>query len=147
MLWSESPSGMCAKLHTVAASNNRDHPMRSLYYCLSVLHMYGCSSLRTFHSRWIVHSTQHQWRGCNNISFLQQTALIADSFWEGCIWHNLHIMVTAPFCCNRKARAVCVQSFTATIEITQHDHCIIQGSHTFLKNHFPYFFNTFSILH
>jgi len=25
---------MCAKFHTVAASNNRDHATRSLYYCL-----------------------------------------------------------------------------------------------------------------
>jgi len=33
-LRSESPSGMCAKLCTVAACNNRVHPMRSLYYCL-----------------------------------------------------------------------------------------------------------------
>jgi len=32
-LRSEIPSGMCAKLRTVAASNNRDHPTRSLYYC------------------------------------------------------------------------------------------------------------------
>ena len=30
LLRSEIPSGMCAKLRTVAASNNRDHPMRSL---------------------------------------------------------------------------------------------------------------------
>jgi len=30
MLRLESPSGMCAKLHTVAASNNRHHPTRSL---------------------------------------------------------------------------------------------------------------------
>ena len=30
LLRSETPSGMCAKLHTVAASNNRDHPTRSL---------------------------------------------------------------------------------------------------------------------
>ena len=30
LLWSEIPSGMCAKLRTVAASNNRDHPTRSL---------------------------------------------------------------------------------------------------------------------
>ena len=29
LLWSESPSGKCAKLHTVTASNNRDHPTRS----------------------------------------------------------------------------------------------------------------------
>jgi len=30
LLRSEIPSGMCAKLRTVAASNNRDHPTRSL---------------------------------------------------------------------------------------------------------------------
>jgi len=30
MLWSEIPSGMCAKLRTVAARNNRDQPTRSL---------------------------------------------------------------------------------------------------------------------
>ena len=28
------PSGMCVKLRTVTASNNRDHATRSLYYCL-----------------------------------------------------------------------------------------------------------------
>jgi len=31
MLRSESPSGMCAKLHTVSASNNRDHAPQSLF--------------------------------------------------------------------------------------------------------------------
>jgi len=35
--------------------------------------------------------------------------------------HNLHILVTAPFCCDRKSRAACAQSFAlwqqATIEI------------------------------
>jgi len=30
LLRSEIPSGMCAKLRTVAASNNRDHPTRPL---------------------------------------------------------------------------------------------------------------------
>jgi len=30
VLRSESPSGMCAKFHTVAASNNWDHTPRSL---------------------------------------------------------------------------------------------------------------------
>jgi len=33
VLRSEIPSGICAKLRTVAASNNRDHLTRSLYYC------------------------------------------------------------------------------------------------------------------
>jgi len=32
---------MCAKLHIVAASNMRDHPTRSLYYCLFALYIYG----------------------------------------------------------------------------------------------------------
>jgi len=40
LLRSEIPSGMYAKLRTVAASNNRDHPMRSLYYCLFAPHTY-----------------------------------------------------------------------------------------------------------
>jgi len=38
LLRSEIPSGMCAELRTVAASNNRDHPVRSLYYCLFAPH-------------------------------------------------------------------------------------------------------------
>jgi len=40
LLRSESPSGKCAKLRTVAASNNRDHLTRSLYYCLFAPHVY-----------------------------------------------------------------------------------------------------------
>ena len=31
---------MCVELHTVAASNNRVHPTRSLYYCLFAPHIY-----------------------------------------------------------------------------------------------------------
>jgi len=34
------PSGMCKKLRTVAARNNRDHPTRSLYYCLFASRIY-----------------------------------------------------------------------------------------------------------
>ena len=41
LLRSEIPSGKCAKLRTVAASNNRVHPTRSLNYCLFVPHIYG----------------------------------------------------------------------------------------------------------
>jgi len=36
----KNPSGMCAKLRTVAASNNRVHTPRSLYYCLFVPQIY-----------------------------------------------------------------------------------------------------------
>jgi len=34
VLGSEIPSGMCAKLRTVATSNNRHHPLNLSYYCL-----------------------------------------------------------------------------------------------------------------
>jgi len=65
---------------------------------------------------------QHHWRGCNNIpAFLQQTIPIAHSLCEGWTQHDLHILVTAPFCCDWKSRAACAQSFApwqqATIEI------------------------------
>jgi len=67
MLLSERPSCKCAKRHTVAASNNRDHASQSPYYCLFVPHMYGCYSSRTSRSWWIAHSTQRQRRGCNSM--------------------------------------------------------------------------------
>ena len=81
-----------------------------------------CYSSRTSRSWWITQSTQHHRRGCNNIpSFLQRTTPIARSLCEGWTRHDLHILVTAPFCCDRKSRAVCAQSFApwqqATIEI------------------------------
>jgi len=44
LLRSEGPSGMCAKLSSVAASNNRDHAPQSLYYCLFAPHI--CVVLR-----------------------------------------------------------------------------------------------------
>ena len=40
LLRSEILSGKCTKLHTVVASNNRGHPMRSLYYFLFTPHIY-----------------------------------------------------------------------------------------------------------
>jgi len=65
-LRSEIPSGMCAKLHTVAASNNRYHVSQSLLLLLAhTTHVYFCSS-RTSHSWWITQSTQRHRRGCNN---------------------------------------------------------------------------------
>jgi len=66
MLQSESPSSMCAKLHTVPASNNRVHTPRSLYYCLFAPLIYGCSFSRTFRSWWTAHSAQRQLGGCNS---------------------------------------------------------------------------------
>ena len=67
LLRSESPSGMCAKLRTVAASNNRVHTPRSLYYCLFVPPIYGVV-LRTHSVRGEpCISAQHQPSGCNRI--------------------------------------------------------------------------------
>jgi len=86
----KSPSGMFAKLHTVAASNNRVHVPRSLsrtlvvtfncsqvnisrastprslllLVCTTYIYIYCCSS-HTSCSWWITHSTQWQQRGCN----------------------------------------------------------------------------------
>jgi len=103
----------------MATSNNRVHASQLLYYDLFVPRIYGFFT----HIPWcIAHSIQRQLRGCNSIPSLQQTAPTTRSFCEGCIWHDLHILVTAPFCCNRKARVANVQSFTlwqqAIIEIT-----------------------------
>jgi len=39
LLRSEVPSGMCAKVRTVAASNNRDHARNLSYNCLLALHI------------------------------------------------------------------------------------------------------------
>jgi len=55
VLRSESPGGKCANLHTVAASNNRDHPTRSLCYCL--LAPYICMVLFFRHIPFMVNDT------------------------------------------------------------------------------------------
>ena len=57
LLRSEILSGMCAKLHTVAARNNRYHTAKSLYYCLFVPHVYGCYSSHISRPWWNAHST------------------------------------------------------------------------------------------
>ena len=41
VLRSESPSGKCAKLHSMAPSSNRHYAPRSLYYCLLAPHTCG----------------------------------------------------------------------------------------------------------
>jgi len=66
LLRSEIPSGKCTNLRNVAPCNNRDHPTRSLSYCLFAPHIYGCCSSRTSRLWWISHSTERQRRGCNS---------------------------------------------------------------------------------
>jgi len=64
MLRSESPSGKCAKLHTVAASNNRDHAPQSLCYCLFVPQI---SVLFFAHIPFVVnHTFNANGRGCSS---------------------------------------------------------------------------------
>jgi len=55
LLRSEIPSGMCAKLRTVAASNNRVHMPWSLYYCLFAPHI--CAVLFFTHIPFVVNHT------------------------------------------------------------------------------------------
>ena len=103
----------------------RDH----FCYYLFTSHIFVCCSLRTSHLWWIALSTQHQLRGCNNApSFLQWTAPIAHSFCGCCTWHHFHILVKAPLCCDWKAQAASMQSFTlwqqATIEIPHRTHSV-----------------------
>ena len=95
LLRSDIPSGMCAKLRTVATSNNRDHARnlssrtlvimfnrshvnigrattsQSLLLLLArATHIYFCSS-RTSRSWWIIQSTQRHRRGCNSTKNLR----------------------------------------------------------------------------
>jgi len=107
-----SLSGKCAKLHTVAASNNyRDHVPRSLYYCLFVAWV-------LFLCAYLVHGKTHIQRNASQevaTTFPPFRNVLKWShilFCEGCMWHALHILVTAPFHCDRKARAASAQSFT-----------------------------------
>jgi len=127
VLWSVGPSGKCTKLHTVAASNNRYHPTRSLYYRLLMPHMYGCYSSPTSRSWWIAHSTSTETLQQHPLLTMNRTNHLF--FCEGSTYRGLHILVTAPFCCNRYAWAARAQNFTlwqqATIEITRQDHSII----------------------
>jgi len=123
VLQSKRSSSKCAELHTVAASNNRDHSTRSLYYCLFAPHIILCCSSHTSRSWRIAVSAQRQLRVCNNIpSILQWTSC------EGCTRHNLHIQVLAPLCYDWKTQAKSVRSFTlwqqATIEITCQAHSL-----------------------
>jgi len=81
VLRSEIPSGKCAKYHTVAASNNRDYPTRSLYYCLFAPHIACTGVILLAHPvRGESHIRHNANRVCNkakhvtrNYSFLTKT--------------------------------------------------------------------------
>ena len=132
VLRSESPSGMCAKLSTVAASNNRDHSPQSLFCFLFAPHI--CGVVLRAHP---VRGESHIQRNASGVVAATSLLLttnppIARSFCEGFTRHDLLILVAAPFCCDWEGRAACAQSFAlwqqATIEITRHNHSIIACS-------------------
>ena len=56
LLWLERPRNKCAKLPTVAQSNNKDPMSWSSYFCLFAPH--GCGSSCTSRLWWIAHSKQ-----------------------------------------------------------------------------------------
>jgi len=103
LLQSEKPERKCASFalwqKATIEFTCHDH---SIIACSCHIYIFCCSS-HTSLSWWITQSTQHNGRGCNNTpSFLQRTAQIARSLCEGWTRHDLHILVTAPFCCDRK---------------------------------------------
>ena len=112
---------------TLAASNNRDHPTRSLYNCLFALDVYGCHSSRTSRSCWITHSAERQRSSCNNIPFYKEPH-------QSCV---LFVKVAPgslrPSHPARSQHHLSAQSFTlwqqATTEITRRDHSIIACSY------------------
>ena len=85
----EIPSGMRAKLRTVAASNNRDHARNLSYCCLLALHIWWCYSSRTSRSWWIIQSTQHHRRGCNKTIKIHYLSLVPSSL---CFHEQIHIL-------------------------------------------------------
>ena len=115
---------MCGKLHAVAASNNRDHQRDhpifacSRHICMGVV-------LRA-HS--VLGESRIQRNASGEVAttsplFYSEPHRSHVLFVRAFTQHDLHILVTAPFRCNRNAQAACAQSFTlwpeAAIEITR----------------------------
>jgi len=86
LLRSEIPSDICAKLRTVAASNNRDHACNLSYYCLLALQTWWCYSSRTSRSWWITQSMQHHQRGCNTAMVLHRALNCVMQLWTTFVW-------------------------------------------------------------
>jgi len=128
-------SSKCTKLHTVTASNNRNHAMVTLSLLVHAIYIWVLFFMhmpflvnRTFNTMTTERLQQHR------TSFSQQIALIL------CFSLILRLHLARPshpghstIFCNREPQAANVQSFPpwqqATIEITCHDHSIIACSH------------------
>ena len=84
LLRSEIPSGICAKLRTVAASNNRDHMPWSLYYCFFAPRTYTV----------VLHA--HPVRGESH-NQRNTTGEVATESWLSIVFHPTRIFVTRWF--------------------------------------------------
>ena len=133
MLRSKSPSGMCAKLRTVAESSNKVHSTRSLCYFLFVPRIMGV----------VLHP--HSVRGESHIqrNASVEVATTSPPFYnEPYRSHVLFVKASYGttstswsqhhFAAIGKARAACAHSFAswqkATIEFTRRDHSVIACS-------------------
>jgi len=106
LLRSESPSGMCAKLRTVAASNNRDRLTRSLYCwlfapraCVVFLHAHP------------VHSESHIQRNAT-----EELATVSYNL-SHCVW-----LVSRNAHCDQQPCVSCCQNTKGRIKDEQMNH-------------------------
>ena len=112
MLRSEMPSGMCAKLRTVAASNNRVHTPRSLCYCLFTPHI--CMVLFFTHILLVVNHTinatphAHPARGesHNQRNTTGEVATIGRVLWFNIPSHTQKILILCLPCTRTKGQPV-----------------------------------------
>jgi len=99
-------------LHCGHKHQQRSHTW-SLFYCLFAPLACRCYSSRAHRVRSALHMRRHADRGLQRHPFIFTTNRIECRFFcEGCIWHWLHILVTAPFCCDRRARAANAKTLT-----------------------------------
>jgi len=80
LLESESPSGKCPDLRTVAASNNKGHTPRSLYYCLFAPRIYSPFLRAHYVRREPRIPAQRQRSGCNKLYATPKLSHIYFSF-------------------------------------------------------------------
>jgi len=107
-----NPEQHVRKASTVAASDNWDHASQSLFLLLP-----RATYIMVLFFKQIPFVVNHtinampRERLQKHPSFLQRTTPIARSLCEGWTRHNLHILVTSPFCCDRKSQTGCAQRF------------------------------------
>jgi len=110
----------------MGASNNRDHARNLSYYCLLTPRIY-IFVLRAHPVHGESHNQHNVTREVATTSppFYNEPHLSHVLFVKAAPGTTFHILVTAPFCCDRKSRATYAQSFApwqqATIEIMRRD--------------------------